>query len=300
MNDGGVSWRKDNWRMYACECPADAKASDRCARNITRCNPRLAWLHPVPGPPTWNPIACYACSARVGCVREEGESSRYFCFGCGKAEGGPALEEQRSTDVVKTRLAALAEIEALCALWEPSTKRDLMVQAVINELRRDGTAKTDPPPISPPREGWMTALPLHKDGGECLAANERSCGRAHVQRVGPFAPVCRVGCGEFGRPGKRRCVDDEWADCFNHHSAAMVAGERACFCSKTCAKAGRPARPTGEVFVVHYLLHGLAPCGLPGIPADWPPGHKWHSDWPEVTCDGCLARAPAATEGPAK
>ena len=38
---------------------------------------------------------------------------------------------------IAKRLAALDEVEALCRLWEPSVKRDLMVQKVVDELRAD-------------------------------------------------------------------------------------------------------------------------------------------------------------------
>ncbi len=47
--------------------------------------------------------------------------------------------------------------------------------------------------------------------------------------------------------------------------------------------------------VVHLLLHGAALCGLPGIQADWPEGHKW-TDFadglPHATCGHCLRARP--------
>jgi hypothetical protein len=49
---------------------------------------------------------------------------------------------------------------------------------------------------------------------------------------------------------------------------------------------------------LHILRHGASLCGLPGVPADWPDGHKWIDERgffllePAVQatgCPGCLA-----------
>lgn len=54
-----------------------------------------------------------------------------------------------------------------------------------------------------------------------------------------------------------------------------------------------PSRPR-----LHILRHGASLCGLPGVPADWPDGHKWIDERgffllePAVQatgCAGCLA-----------
>lgn len=50
-------------------------------------------------------------------------------------------------------------------------------------------------------------------------------------------------------------------------------------------------RSPGE-FTVHVLHGGVALCGLPGVPAEWPLGHRWtrvESAEAEANCGGCLA-----------
>ena len=43
---------------------------------------------------------------------------------------------------------------------------------------------------------------------------------------------------------------------------------------------------------IHVLRHGRALCGLPGLPRDWPEGHRWVSSLSveEATCAPCKAR----------
>lgn len=42
-------------------------------------------------------------------------------------------------------------------------------------------------------------------------------------------------------------------------------------------------------WVVHHLHHGRTPCGMPGVPGDWAPEHRWSVNWDEVTCEPCLS-----------
>jgi hypothetical protein len=57
-------------------------------------------------------------------------------------------------------------------------------------------------------------------------------------------------------------------------------------------------RQRGLAPAVHFLRHGVSPCGMLGVPAEWPPGHRWSSEWADVTCPRCIAHgvahAPAA------
>lgn len=48
---------------------------------------------------------------------------------------------------------------------------------------------------------------------------------------------------------------------------------------------------------IHILFHGLALCGLPGIPAEWPDGDRWVSvdDKDKSTCEGCQTSVPAGS-----
>ncbi len=43
-----------------------------------------------------------------------------------------------------------------------------------------------------------------------------------------------------------------------------------------------------KALLVHYLNHGITACAIQGPPGDWPPGHRWSSDWKDVTCGECL------------
>ena len=43
---------------------------------------------------------------------------------------------------------------------------------------------------------------------------------------------------------------------------------------------------------VHYLQGGYAPCGIEGIPKEWPEGHYWSVSWDDVTCTKCLSLRP--------
>lgn len=48
---------------------------------------------------------------------------------------------------------------------------------------------------------------------------------------------------------------------------------------------------TDPRITVHILKHGRPVCGFhPGLPKDWPPGHKWvgEEDLKEATCRDCL------------
>jgi hypothetical protein len=51
-------------------------------------------------------------------------------------------------------------------------------------------------------------------------------------------------------------------------------------------------RRRGEAPVVHHLHQGVTPCRMPSVPVDWPPGHEWSGDWPDVTCPRCLLEKP--------
>lgn len=53
-----------------------------------------------------------------------------------------------------------------------------------------------------------------------------------------------------------------------------------------------PAAPPEEL-IVHILLMGRAFCGQEGVPADWPPNHKWvgaihDPDLKNANCQGCI------------
>ncbi len=52
--------------------------------------------------------------------------------------------------------------------------------------------------------------------------------------------------------------------------------------------------PLGKV---HRLHQGRTPCGMPGLPKDWPPGNVWTTRWFEVTCPECLKWRPTSPEG---
>jgi hypothetical protein len=45
----------------------------------------------------------------------------------------------------------------------------------------------------------------------------------------------------------------------------------------------------GVIKVVHILYEGRALCGLPGIPREWPEGHRWvrKEERNRATCSGC-------------
>lgn len=50
---------------------------------------------------------------------------------------------------------------------------------------------------------------------------------------------------------------------------------------------------TAEIVMVHVLFHGVSLCNLPGVPRDWPRGHRWvtvacHD---EATCSTCRTAA---------
>lgn len=48
-----------------------------------------------------------------------------------------------------------------------------------------------------------------------------------------------------------------------------------------------------ETFIVHYMQFGHTACMMqPRTPKDWPEGHKWDSNWPNVTCPACLKGQP--------
>lgn len=40
--------------------------------------------------------------------------------------------------------------------------------------------------------------------------------------------------------------------------------------------------------IVHFLGYGMTACQMQGPPKDWPEGHRWTSNWDEVTCPECL------------
>ncbi len=45
---------------------------------------------------------------------------------------------------------------------------------------------------------------------------------------------------------------------------------------------------------VHVLHEGRALCGMPGLPRDWPAGHKWTriDEIKDATCNVCIHRLP--------
>jgi hypothetical protein len=45
----------------------------------------------------------------------------------------------------------------------------------------------------------------------------------------------------------------------------------------------------GAIKEVHVLCGGFALCGIPGVPADWPDGHRWvrKEDRGRATCSIC-------------
>ena len=44
--------------------------------------------------------------------------------------------------------------------------------------------------------------------------------------------------------------------------------------------------------IIHHLSAGRAPCGVIGVPREWPQGHLWSADWTKVTCPKCLTHKP--------
>jgi hypothetical protein len=46
--------------------------------------------------------------------------------------------------------------------------------------------------------------------------------------------------------------------------------------------------------VIHILFHGVSLCNMPGVPREWPPGHKWVSviqeEVGDANCLACLER----------
>jgi hypothetical protein len=43
---------------------------------------------------------------------------------------------------------------------------------------------------------------------------------------------------------------------------------------------------------IHHLHHGVTPCGMQGVPAVWPEGNKWTTEWRDVNCPACLKTKP--------
>lgn len=39
---------------------------------------------------------------------------------------------------------------------------------------------------------------------------------------------------------------------------------------------------------VHFMQYGQTACQMAGAPKDWAAGHRWSSDWNDVTCEECL------------
>jgi hypothetical protein len=48
-----------------------------------------------------------------------------------------------------------------------------------------------------------------------------------------------------------------------------------------------------DVIVIHVLFHGVSLCNLPGVPGDWPRGHRWVTIacQDQATCDTCRIAA---------
>ena len=59
------------------------------------------------------------------------------------------------------------------------------------------------------------------------------------------------------------------------------------------ARAMAPLTPYSEI-TVHILFHGRSLCNMPGVPREWPDGHKWVStiqeEVGEANCGACLER----------
>lgn len=51
-------------------------------------------------------------------------------------------------------------------------------------------------------------------------------------------------------------------------------------------------KATAAGVCIHYLQYGQTPCGMAGVPRDWPEGHVWVRDWEDVNCRGCLSNRP--------
>jgi len=47
-------------------------------------------------------------------------------------------------------------------------------------------------------------------------------------------------------------------------------------------------RRSSDPPAVHHLRRSVTACGMPGLPGDWPDGHRWSGEWPEVTCRRCV------------
>jgi hypothetical protein len=48
------------------------------------------------------------------------------------------------------------------------------------------------------------------------------------------------------------------------------------------------AKRAAEGPAIHHLHGGVTPCGMPGVPSDWPEGHRWSDWWGDVTCLQCM------------
>lgn len=38
---------------------------------------------------------------------------------------------------------------------------------------------------------------------------------------------------------------------------------------------------------IHFMQYGMTACMREGPPSRWPEGHRWSSDWNDVTCEDC-------------
>ncbi len=91
----------------------------------------------------------------------------------------------------------------------------------------------------------------------------RICECTACQRDGQHEPMCQI--------HDHDCLEPQMCSCPMNAWLAAVSG-----------------KPPPEW--VHILHAGYALCRFPGIPRDWPPGHKWVSilEKADATCPHCL------------
>jgi len=96
-----------------------------------------------------------------------------------------------------------------------------------------------------------------------------------------------VGCALVGTEarGYNRGYDDGWREA---HADAGARESRVAHWRQRAEAAERAsASPAGADIVLHVLEGGRARCGLPGVPRDWPRGHRWVRTRDAATCPGC-------------
>lgn len=91
-----------------------------------------------------------------------------------------------------------------------------------------------------------------------------------------------------------RLTDDERARC--ERLVGLYGGT-----ISDVLRAGIPAlerEHAREAPTIHLLRGGLALCGLPGMPRDWPLGHRWTSfrSPEDATCSACVGALAESSE----